>query len=56
MDGACRVRGKNTKSELIEILVFKRSSRFFSFNSVGDDYKNKEQINQIEVCIAVRIW
>ena len=50
------VRSKNTKGKLVEILVFKRSARFYSFNADGDDFKNKEQINQVEVCIAVRIW
>lgn len=49
------MRSKNTKGKLVEILVFKRSARFFSFNANGDDYKNKEQINELEVCIAIRI-
>ena len=46
---------KNTKEEIVEILVFKRSERFISFNAVGNDFKNKEQVNELEVCIAVRI-
>jgi hypothetical protein len=54
-DAACGVRSKNTKGELVEILVFKRSARIFSFTSDGDDFKNKEQINELEVCIAIRI-
>ncbi|PHJ39747.1 hypothetical protein P378_01560 [Desulforamulus profundi] len=39
----------------MEILVFKQSARFFSFTSDGDDFKNKEQINEFEVYIAIRI-
>ena len=50
------VRGENTKGELVEILVFKRSTRFYSFSAASDDFRNKEQINEIEICIAVRIW
>ena len=46
---ACGVRGKYTKSEIVEILVFKRSARIFAFNTNGDDYKNKEIINALEV-------
>ncbi len=49
------VRGKNTKEEIVEILVFKRPARFFSFSADGDDFRNKEQINELEICIAVRI-
>lgn len=41
----CGSDSKNTKRELVEILVFKRSVRIFSFTSDGDDFKNKEQIN-----------
>jgi hypothetical protein len=51
----CGVRSKNTKEELVEILVFKRSVRVFSFSTDGDDFRNKEQINELEICIAVRI-
>ena len=51
----CGVCSKNTKEEVVEILVFKRSARFFAFTSDGDDFKNKEQINELEVCIAIRI-
>ena len=56
MDDACGVCNKNTKKEIVEILVFKRSTRFYSFSAAGDDFRNKEQINQLEICIAVRIW
>lgn len=42
-------------SEIIEILVFRMTTRFYSFNTKGSDYTNKEQINGMEVCIAVRI-
>ncbi|WP_207642342.1 hypothetical protein [Pseudobacteroides cellulosolvens] len=49
------MRGKNTKKELVGILVFKRAARVISFNTGGEDFKNKEQVNELEVCIAVRI-
>ena len=55
MDGTRGVRSKNTKKELVGILVFKRAARVISFNTAGDDFRNKEQINELEVCIAVRI-
>lgn len=55
MDDTRGVRGKNTKGKLVEILVFKRSARFISFNAHGDDFRNKEQINEVEICIAIWI-
>ena len=46
---------KTTKKRLVEILVFKRSAKIFSFTTDGDDFKNKEYINGIEVCVALWI-
>jgi len=40
---------------MIEILVFTRSERIFSFTTDGDDFKNKEYINGVEVCVAMLI-
>ncbi|PLR75972.1 hypothetical protein CU633_18055 [Bacillus sp. V3-13] len=50
---ACGVCGKNTKDKLVEILVFKQSARFCEFNADSDNCRNKEQINEIEICIAI---
>ena len=47
------MRGKTTKGVMTEILVFKRSARIFSFNAGGDDFRNKEQINELEICILI---
>ena len=49
------MRSKNTKKELVGILVFKRAARVVSFNTDRDDFRNKEQVNELEVCISVRI-
>jgi len=49
------VRGKDTKKELVGILVFKSAARVVSFNADRDDFRNKEQVNELEVCISVRI-
>jgi hypothetical protein len=48
-----RLYFKATK-ELVGILVFNRAARVVSFNADGDDFRNKEQTNELEVCIAVR--
>ena len=42
---------KTTKEEIVEILVFSGLRGFL----LGDDYKNKEQINELELCIAIKI-
>lgn len=55
MCGVCGVCNKTTSDMIMEIAVFKRSARLFSFNADGDDFRNKEQINKLEICIAIRI-
>ena len=40
------------KSELIEILEFTHFCRFYSFDKIGDNHKEKNMMNKISVVVA----
>lgn len=51
--GASRVRSRNTSQRFLVILEFTHFASFYNFNMNGDDFKNKEQINEIKVRVAI---
>lgn len=53
MDGACGVRNRNAKERYLEILSFQHFAKFTTFTTDGDDFRNKELRNKIDVSVVL---
>lgn len=50
---AYRMRNRNAKERYVEILNFQHSTRYVTFTKDGDDFRNKELRNKIEVSVVL---
>lgn len=53
MDNAYRMRNRNAKERYVEILNFQHFTRYVTFTKDGDDFRNKELKNKIEVSVVL---
>ncbi|MDQ0479063.1 hypothetical protein [Hathewaya limosa] len=51
--GACGDGSRTTSQRYLIILEFMHFTSFFNFNTKGDDFKNKEQINGVKVRVGI---
>jgi len=47
------VRNRNTKERYLEILNFQHFAKFTTFTTDGEDFRNKELRNKIDVSIVL---
>jgi len=50
---ACGVRNRNAKERYLEILNFQHFAKFTTFTTDGDDFRNKELRNKIDVSVVL---
>lgn len=49
----CGERSRTTSQRYLIILEFMHFTSFFNFNTKGDDFKNKEEINGVKVRVGI---
>lgn len=49
----CRVRNRNATKKYLEILSFRHFSKFVTFTTDGDDYRNKVIKDSIDVSVVL---
>ena len=54
-NGACGDCGVATKKRYLEILEFTHFCRFYSFDKIGDNHKEKNLIHKISVVVAFEV-
>ena len=47
------MRNRNAKERYVEILNFQHFTRYVTFTKDGDDFRNKELRNKIEVSVVL---
>lgn len=47
------MRNRNAKERYVEILSFQHFARFTTFTTDGDDFRNKELRNKIDVSVVL---
>jgi hypothetical protein len=47
------VRNRNAKERYLEILSFQHFAKFTTFTTDGDDFRNKELRNKIDVSVVL---
>lgn len=50
---ACGVRNRNAKKRYLEILSFQHFAKFTTFTTDGEDFRNKELRNKIDVSVVL---
>ena len=55
MDCACGDCSVATKKRYLEILEFTHFCRFYSFDKIGDNHKEKNLIHKISVVVAFEV-
>jgi len=49
----CGVRNRNAKERYLEILSFQHFAKFTTFTTDGEDFRNKELRNKIDVSVVL---
>ena len=53
LDNTYRMRNRNAKERYVEILNFQHLTNYVTFTKDGDDFRNKELRNKIEVSVVL---